>query len=133
MPWIINSGKTTSIIQTRAMLIIREKRPKVITLKGRVIRLRIGFTKKLIIPRAIPAMIRYLISPTNSTPGTNFTASQRPAVAAIAWNINLTMIFYDSKDLAFEQGFFSEPFVIANSKPVGLIPQLQNKIEDFSG
>ena len=124
MPWIINSGKTTSIIQTRAMLIIREKRPKVITLRGRVISLKIGFMKKLIIPKATPARIKYLISPTNSTPGTNFTASQRPAVAAIAWKINFTMFLDNSKDLSFEQPSLSQLFVIRNGKPVSLVSHL---------
>jgi hypothetical protein len=65
------------------MLITKPKSPKVKTLKGRLIIFKIGLMKKLINPKKAPAIIKYLISPTNSTPGTNFTASQKLKIPPI--------------------------------------------------
>jgi len=77
MPRITSSGKIISINQIIAILTIKPKSPSVRILNGMVIIFMMGLIKKLISPKKAPAIIKYLISPTNSTPGTNFTASQK--------------------------------------------------------
>jgi hypothetical protein len=68
---MVSSRKRRSTIQIISILIIRLKRPKVNSLKGRVIKLRSGFKKKFKRPKIKPAKKRLLILPANSTPGTN--------------------------------------------------------------
>jgi hypothetical protein len=80
IPVIVISGKARSISQIINILIIKPKNPKVNILKGRKAIFIIGLIKKLIKPRKTPAIIKYLISPLKSTPGTNLTASQKPAM-----------------------------------------------------
>jgi hypothetical protein len=58
IPEISSSGKITSKKKIIAMLIIKEKSPKVKILKGRVIKFKIGFMKKLINPKTIPIKIK---------------------------------------------------------------------------
>jgi hypothetical protein len=58
IPEILNSGKIISKIRIINIFKIKEKRPRVKTLKGRVIRFKIGFIKKLIKPKTIPIKIK---------------------------------------------------------------------------
>lgn len=80
---MINSGKKISIVQIISILIISPDIPSVIIRNGRVIVFKTGFIKKLTIPKTDPAIIRYLISPMNCTPGTNFVASHRERTPAM--------------------------------------------------
>ncbi len=80
IPLIINSGKKISIIQTKAMLIIIVKNPRVIILKGRAMSFKMGFKKKLTKPSAIPAKSKIWISPVKITPETNLIASHNPKI-----------------------------------------------------
>jgi len=76
-PSIVNSVKIISTIQIIVIFIIIPNNPRVIILKGRVIKLIIGLIKKLIKPKTVPIRIKILIpSSVNSpllmfTPGTN--------------------------------------------------------------
>jgi len=58
IPEISNSGKMMSKKKIIAMLMIKEKSPNVKILKGRVIKFKIGFIKKLINPKTIPMKIK---------------------------------------------------------------------------
>jgi hypothetical protein len=58
IPEISNSGKMISKKKIIAILMIKEKSPKVKILKGRVIKFKIGFMKKLISPKTIPTKIK---------------------------------------------------------------------------
>jgi hypothetical protein len=58
IPEILNSGKIMSKIRIISMFKIKEKRPRVKILNGRVIRFKIGFIKKLIKPKIVPIKIK---------------------------------------------------------------------------
>jgi hypothetical protein len=55
---ILNSKKKRSKNQIIAILIIKEKSPKVKIFKGQVILFKIGLIKKLIRPRIVPTKIK---------------------------------------------------------------------------
>jgi hypothetical protein len=79
-PDTVNSVKIISTIHIIVIFITRPNNPRVIILKGRVIKLMIGLIKKLINPKTVPMRIKILIpcsvnSPLITlTPGTNKTA-----------------------------------------------------------
>jgi len=70
MPWIISSGKKISINQTIPIFMTKVKRPKVKSLRGKVMNFKIGFKKKLIKPKQNPQSSKVFQEPVNSTPGT---------------------------------------------------------------
>jgi hypothetical protein len=55
---MLNSGKIISKIRIIIMFKIKEKRPRVKILNGRVIKFKIGFIKKLIRPKIVPIKIK---------------------------------------------------------------------------
>ena len=69
--------------------LIDTKHEKVIILKGRVIKFRIGLIKKLIKPRIKPAISKVFIGPVKTTPATSSVASQVPKIPAIICKINV--------------------------------------------
>jgi len=92
MPCIINSGNARLTNHIRPILIIKPKSPKVKILKGKAIIFITGFIKKFNSPKKAPAIIKYLISPVNSTPDTNFIASQKLRTPPATWKIKLNII-----------------------------------------
>lgn len=77
------SGKRMSTtIHTIAIFIIRLDSPNVSILNGVVIRFRIGFIKKFIRPKIVPASKRDSIDPSKLTPDINWVASQTPRIPA---------------------------------------------------
>jgi len=72
-PSIVNSVKIISTIQIIAIFIIMPNNPRVITLKGRVIKLIIGLIKKLIKPKTVPIRIKILIPSLVNSPLLIFT------------------------------------------------------------
>ena len=87
--WVENN---TSVIQTRNIMMIKEKRFKVRILKGRVIRSINGFMKKNKSPMAKPDKI-IVIGPSEKTPGfKKNTETAIPAIPAIIFTIKLFII-----------------------------------------
>lgn len=80
--------KKISITQTIPIFIAKPKSPRVIILKGRVIKLRIGLIKAFIKPNKNPANNKSLINPVNSMPGTNSLANQSAIIPAMICRIN---------------------------------------------
>ena len=66
--------------QTKSMLIIKLKSPRVSILRGKVRAFKTGFIRKLTSPKTTPIMTKVLICPLNSTPGTNLIAKYNPKI-----------------------------------------------------
>lgn len=75
-----SSTKAMSINQTKTMLIIKLKSPKVKIFKGKDKTSRIGLMKKLTIPKTAPMITKVFQLPETLTPLTNSLANQMPAV-----------------------------------------------------
>ena len=118
IPWMLNSGKRTSAIQTKNILITKVNKLKVRTLRGRVINFKTGLIKKFIKPKHPPTKIKICQPDPNSmpnrlgwpgtiskfTPETKLVAKKIPKIPAMICKIKRLMFLNNIKDLFLKQG-----------------------------